>query len=90
MYDSGVDGLGMLAAIAVTSDELKTFAKDSSQCRRKQPGQRMWLSSLLCFWAWQSATSRVKVMDELNSELVLSEATQGYPTSGDVFFERRV
>lgn len=78
MYDSGVDGLGMLAAIAVTRDELKTFAKDSLNVDgAARPEDVVKFASL--FLAWQSATSRVKVMDELNSELVSQKQPKAIP-----------
>ena len=78
MYDSGVDGFGMLAAIAVTRDELKTFAKDSLGIDgATRPEDVVKFASL--FLAWQSAVSRVKVMDELNSELVSQKQPKAIP-----------
>ncbi len=75
LHDAGVDSQSMLAAIAITRDELKNFAKDSLNLDASvRPGDVVKFASF--FLAWQSATNRVKVQDELNSGLWLHRNSQ--------------
>ena len=78
LHDAGVDSQSMLAAIAITRDELKNFAKDSLNLDAGvRPGDVVKFASL--FLAWQSATNRVKVQDELNSELAAQKQPKSIP-----------
>ena len=59
LYDSGVDSMGMLAAISISREELKNFAKDSLGVdTTARPEDVVKFATL--FLAWQSATNRVR------------------------------
>ena len=78
MYDAGVDGMGMLAAIAISRDELRNFAKDTLNIDgTARPEDVVKFAAL--YLAWQSATNRVKVLDELNSELASQKQPKAIP-----------
>ena len=76
LSDVGVDSLGMLSAIATTRAELLDFAKNSLGVDgAARPPDVVKFATL--YLAWQSATNRIKVQDELNSE----QAAQKQPKS---------
>ena len=78
LHDAGVDGLNMLAAIATTRDELKAFAKDSLGIDGGARADDVVRFATL-FLAWQSSCSRVKIQDELNSELAAQKQPKAVP-----------
>ena len=78
LYDAGVNSQGMLAAIAVTRDELKGFAKDTLGIDGSARAEDVVKFASL-YLAWQSSTNRVKVMDELNSELASQKQPKAIP-----------
>ena len=68
LFDAGVDTMGMLAAIAISRAELQTFAKDVLGVDPSAVAGDM-VRFATVFLSWQSASNRIKVQDELNSEL---------------------
>lgn len=68
LFDAGVDTMGMLAAIAISRAELQTFAKDVLGVDPSAGAGDM-VRFATFFLSWQSASNRIKVQDELNSEL---------------------
>ena len=78
LYEAGVNSQGMLAAIAVTRDELKGFAKDTLGIDGSARAEDVVKFASL-YLAWQSSTNRVKVMDELNSELASQKQPKAIP-----------
>lgn len=78
LSDAGVDSLGMLSAIAVTRAELMEFAKNSLALDGSvRPGDVVKFATL--YLAWQSATNRIKVQDELNSEQAAQKQPKTIP-----------
>ena len=78
LFDVGVDSLGMLSAIAVTRAELEEFAKNSLGIDGvARPGDVVKFATV--YLAWQSATNRIKVQDELNSELAAQKQPKDIP-----------
>ena len=78
LFDAGVDNLGMLAAIAISRTELQTFAKDVLAVDPATNAADMVKFATL-FLAWQSASNRIKVQDELNSELAAQKQPKSIP-----------
>ena len=78
LHDAGVDGLNMLAAIATSRDELKAFARDSLAIDGSTRAEDVVRFATL-FLAWQSSCSRVKIQDELNSELAAQKQPKAIP-----------
>ncbi len=78
LFDAGVDTLGMLAAVAVSRAELQTFSKDVLAVDPSVVAGDMVRFATL-FLAWQSASNRVKVLDELNSELAAQKQPKSIP-----------
>ena len=78
LHDAGVDGLNMLAAIATTREELKAFARDSLTIDGGARAEDVVKFATL-FLAWQSSCSRVRIQDELNSELAAQKQPKAVP-----------
>ena len=78
LQESGVDSLSMLAAIAISRDELRIFAKDSLSVDGATRAEDVVKFATL-FLAWQSATNRIRVQDELNSELASQKQPKAIP-----------
>ncbi len=78
LHDAGVDGLNMLAAIATSRDELKAFARDSLAIDGSTRAEDV-VRFATSFLAWQSSCSRVKIQDELNSELAAQKQPKAIP-----------
>eukprot|EP00434_Breviolum_minutum_P020185 symbB.v1.2.017800.t1/scaffold1394.1/size200789/23 len=78
LYDAGVDTMGMLAAIAISRAELQTFAKDVLGVDPSAvPGDMVRFATV--FLSWQSASNRIKVQDEHNSELAAQKQPKSIP-----------
>ena len=78
LHDAGIEDLSLLSAIAVSRDELKTFARAHLGLDPAARADDMVKFATL-FLSWQSAASRVKVLDELNSELSAQKLPKAIP-----------
>ena len=92
LFDAGIADLSLLSAIAVTREELKTFAGAHLGL---DPGARPddMVRFATLFLAWQSASNRVMVLDMMNSELSAQKLPKSIPplelTSLRGLFERQ-
>lgn len=89
LFDAGVDTMGMLAAIAISRAELQTFAKDVLGVDPSAGAGDM-VRFATFFLSWQSASNRIKVQDELNSELAAQKQPFFFAPLGDGFTEAAV
>lgn len=78
LYDAGILDMNLLSAVAVSRDELKAFAAAHLALDPSvRPGDMVKFATV--FLAWQSASSRVKVLDEMNSELTAQKLPKAIP-----------
>lgn len=78
LHDAGVDDLGLLSAVAISRDELKTFARAHLGLDPAARAEDM-VKFATIYLAWQSAASRVKVLDEMNAELSAQKLPKAIP-----------
>ena len=78
LYDAKIEDLSLLSAVAISRDELKVFARAHLGVDPAARPEDMVKFATL-FLAWQSASSRVKVMDEMNSELSAQKLPKNIP-----------
>ena len=64
----GIDNVAMLPAVATDRDSLQALAKDSLGLDVSAGGDAVIRFAQL-FLAWQAATKRVKVQDEMDAEV---------------------
>lgn len=78
LYDAHIEDLSLLSAVAISRDELKVFARAHLGLGPASRPEDMVKFATL-FLAWQSASSRVKVMDEMNAELSAQKMPKTIP-----------